>query len=574
MRLLPLWLLVLQRTLGFSPKPIQSHSRRKLQKSKRSSFAVSSTENTFTTLPDLFPTLAPSLEKLGFSTPTPIQAISATKSHIDDENLLLIAPTGSGKTLAYLLPALSKAIEHDGTVLVVAPTRELAAQLMRDTLSLLSFLTEDEDSADELIALAIKGVALPSLVSNALVLIGTPTELVQVVQTAKGGYDFLAGDTLSAIILDEVDVLLPLAPKELRTALDGSDNKKGKQSNTPQDERRRQEQRRKLMTAKRKGTDIINKQVVSPTEKLLSIVASYRFTGENAAPPQVLAGSATASRKTLDRLNRALRIAAQEASSTLELVWAKEVKPCRPEEDEDEKEQQVHTIRAVTVPSQVKHMYISLDKESASSANAVLSAVAKAAEKLKPQTALVFLCGEFGRSTTIKAHKKRPEQKPKGATSKARRNDMLRQKNISASKQKQTATKSAEAALSARTTCSTLGSLGIKAQPLHVALGLEGNEQEDSDDNDDMSPFLVTFEGSARGLHLSGVDVVFVVGRPVSAASYLHLAGRVGRASVSDSGGVVTRPGTVVSLCTKGSATELEKWTRQIGGTALEELIL
>jgi hypothetical protein len=393
------------------------------------------------------------------------------------------------------------------------------------------------------------------------------------VQTAKGGYDFLAGNTLSAIILDEVDVLLPLTPKVLRTALDGSDNKKGKQSNTPQDERRRQEQRRKLMAAKRKGTDIINKQVVSPTEKLLSIVASCRFSGENATPPQVLAGSATASRKTLDRLNRALRIAAQEASSTFELVWAEEVKPCRPVEDEDEKEQQVHTIRAVTVPSQVKHMYISLDKESASSSNAVLSAVAKAAEKLKPQVALVFLCGEFGRSTTTKADKKRPEQKPKGATSKARRNDMLRQKNISNSKQKQSVTRSTEAALSARTTCSTLGSLGIKAQPLHVAIGLEGNEHEDGVDSD-MSPFLVTFEGSARGLHLSGVDVVFVVGRPVSAASYLHLAGRVGRASVSSSGGVITRPGTVVSLCTKGSATELEKWTRQIGGTALEELML
>lgn len=184
MRLLPLWLwlLVLQRTLGFYPIPIQWHTctRRKLQKSESSSFALSSTEN-LTTLPDLFPTLSQSLEQLGFSTPTPIQAISATKAHVDDENLLLFAPTGSGKTLAYLLPALSKAIEQHGTVLMVAPTRELAVQLMRDALSLLSFLTEDEDSADDLVALAVKGVELPTLVSNALVLIGTPTELVQVV---------------------------------------------------------------------------------------------------------------------------------------------------------------------------------------------------------------------------------------------------------------------------------------------------------------------------------------------------------------------------------------------------------
>jgi superfamily II DNA/RNA helicase len=64
------------------------------------------------------------------------------------------------------------------------------------------------------------------------------------------------------------------------------------------------------------------------------------------------------------------------------------------------------------------------------------------------------------------------------------------------------------------------------------------------------------------------------VGRPASAASYLHLAGRVGRSSASEDGSVVIRPGTVVSLCTKGSATELDKWTRQIGGTSLEELVL
>ena len=96
---------------------------------------------------------------------------------------------------------------------------------------------------------------------------------------------------------------------------------------------------------------------------------------------------------------------------------------------------------------------------------------------------------------------------------------------------------------------------------------------KDQVDESVVAPFLVTFEGSARGLHFDEVDAVFVVGRPASAASYLHLAGRVGRSSPSD-GGVVIRPGTVVSLCTKGSATELEKWTRQIGGTDLEELII
>ena len=109
-----------------------------------------------------------------------------------------------------------------------------------------------------------------------------------------------------------------------------------------------------------------------------------------------------------------------------------------------------------------------------------------------------------------------------------------------------------------------------------MALGLEQNAKEIDEEQEEPPPFLVTFEGSARGLHFDAVDAVFVLGRPASAASYLHLAGRVGRSSASDSdgGGVVIRPGTVVSLCTKGAATELEKWTKQIGGTDLEELLI
>ena len=97
--------------------------------------------------------------------------------------------------------------------------------------------------------------------------------------------------------------------------------------------------------------------------------------------------------------------------------------------------------------------------------------------------------------------------------------------------------------------------LGIDAQPLHVAMGLEMDVEEPAED----ARFLVTFEGSARGLHLDNVDAVFIMGRPASAASYLHLAGRVGRLYPNDSGGVVIRPGTVVSVCTKGRCHRVGK---------------
>mmetsp|Transcript_13769 Transcript_13769/g.19387 ORF Transcript_13769/g.19387 Transcript_13769/m.19387 type:complete len:588 (-) Transcript_13769:123-1886(-) len=521
------------------------------------------------TLPDIFPALSESLHSLGFSTPTPIQSASAAKA-VDGENLLLIAPTGSGKTLAYLLPALSKAITEDKTVLCVAPTRELAVQLMRDSLSLLSVLSNDAESA---VLLAVRGadIPTPAELSTATMIIGTPQELNIVLTNVGGGYEFLAGDTLSTVVLDEVDVLLPLPPKQLRTALDKGRDKPKKDRNTPQDERRRQEQRRKLMAAKRKGTEINDsKQIITQTEKLLNLIASCRFAGgEDAMPPQILAGSATASRKTLDRLNRAMRNAAEEASSTFDLVWSKDIKACRPEGD-TQKEGEEHTIRTVTVPSQVDHRYVCLPKESASSPASVLTAVANAAKVLKPKTALVFLCGEFGKAN-IKA-KEVAKAKPSGATSKARRNSMLKNKKMASKAEMKDKAKSPTAVLSARKTCAILEKLGIDAQPLHVALGLELNVKE-GDETIETPPFLVTFEGSARGLHFDGVDAVFVVGRPASAASYLHLAGRVGRASTSD-GNVVIKPGTVVSVCTKGSATELDKWTRQIGGSALEELVL
>uniref|UniRef100_A0A7S1ZEL8 ATP-dependent RNA helicase n=2 Tax=Ditylum brightwellii TaxID=49249 RepID=A0A7S1ZEL8_9STRA len=570
-------------------------------------------------LPAFFPTLSSSLTRLGYTTPTPIQSSSAQRA-ISQENLLLIAPTGSGKTLAYLCPALSRAIEENGTVLVVAPTRELAVQLMRDASDLLEI---SEEESGEVVCLAVRGVAppTPSDLSQAKLLIGTPPELLSVITGVSGGYEFVAGDTLRAVILDEVDVLLPPPPKTLRTSLD-SDRKarkgnKGK-NNSPQDERKRQEQKRKLLAAKRRGVDmdLTTKQVISPTERILGIVAMCRMqqrrstasSEEYFAPPQLLAGSATASRKTLDRLNKALRFAAEhDASSSFDMVWDGHVKSCRPEEEEslettaegDEEEKQ-HTIRSVTVPAQVKHRYVRMNKESITSPNDILKTLTSATktllqEKEDSKTILLFLCGEFAKvnnPSTAAPSSHSANFVPKGNTSKARRNQLMKHRQrtakslfeVSRSSAGQKKPTKASTGLSARKACKILSSHGLKAQPLHVALGLESNvrdgeeeeylEEKDDDAMEDANVY-VTFEGSARGLHFDGVDVVFVVGRPSSAASYLHLAGRVGRSSVGDGSGVVIRPGTVVSFCgTKGSVKELEKWTRQIGGTDLEELVL
>jgi len=558
-------------------------------------------------LPDLFPSLEASLKELGFSTPTPIQSASAQRA-LDMENLLLIAPTGSGKTLSYMLPALERVVARrnqltdtagvlqgasSNTVLVVAPTRELALQLMRDTTSILSNLHGGDGGNDLAVVLAVQGVQMPSTqeLDAATVLIGTPNELAYVLSEIKGGQEFIAGDVLSSVILDEVDVLLPNPPKQLRTALDNAGNGRnerrgGKKANTPQDERRRQEQKRKFMAAKRRGVEFTSdKQIVGPTERILKMIAGrrlYTADGSTTSSYQLLAGSATASRKTLDRLNKALRDAATDAASDVETVWNGLVKPCRPEvldTDGDtgkgcQPQPKDHTIRAVTVPSQVKHQYVRLGKDVATKPSAVMSAVAKATKHLKPKRSLLFLCGEFRKQNAAAPSSNKKRITPPGKIiPKKNHQKTLKQKKMEAAAASRA--KKPVQGLSARSACKALGELGIVAKPLHVALGLEANARDEEEEDDEaIPPVLVTFEGSARGLHLDDIDAVFVVGRPSSAAAYLHLAGRVGRSSASDDGSVVVRPGNVVSFCTAGSSKELTKWTKQVGGSELEELPL
>ena len=80
--------------------------------------------------------LRPELERavtdLGFTVPTPIQA-SAIPPGLEGRDVLACAMTGSGKTAAFLLPILNRlAAKPRGATraLIIAPTRELAAQIV------------------------------------------------------------------------------------------------------------------------------------------------------------------------------------------------------------------------------------------------------------------------------------------------------------------------------------------------------------------------------------------------------------------------------------------------------------
>jgi ATP-dependent RNA helicase RhlE len=83
---------------------------------------------------DLHPTLLRGVRDLGYVRPTPIQA-DAIPPALAGRDLLACASTGSGKTAAFLLPLLHRLVDRprgSTRALVLAPTRELAAQILAD----------------------------------------------------------------------------------------------------------------------------------------------------------------------------------------------------------------------------------------------------------------------------------------------------------------------------------------------------------------------------------------------------------------------------------------------------------
>ncbi len=83
---------------------------------------------------DLDPSLVKAIKELGFVRPTPIQS-EAIPPGVAGRDVMACAQTGSGKTAAFLLPIINRLIgrpRRTTKALVLAPTRELAAQILDD----------------------------------------------------------------------------------------------------------------------------------------------------------------------------------------------------------------------------------------------------------------------------------------------------------------------------------------------------------------------------------------------------------------------------------------------------------
>ncbi len=158
-------------------------------------------------------TLADALSERGYDKMTPVQD-AVTDSNLEFSDLLVSAQTGSGKTVGFglaIAPTILDGAEVFGQpasplALVVAPTRELAFQVMRE-------LTWLYGKANARVTSCVGGMDIRderrALARGAHIVVGTPGRLRDHIQ--RGSLDMTG---LRAIVLDEADEMLDLGFRE------------------------------------------------------------------------------------------------------------------------------------------------------------------------------------------------------------------------------------------------------------------------------------------------------------------------------------------------------------------------
>jgi hypothetical protein len=162
-------------------------------------------------------TVLMNLESMGCRSPLPVQ-VKACPSIVTGNDVLVGTYTGSGKTLAFLVPlahrllfAQSSSSATGVQVLIIAPGRELASQIVSVARSLL-------EGTDMTVMLAIGGTTFTRNLEQIRkrkpsILVGTPGRIAELVVGKPGERSgrLKLGD-LQALVLDEFDALLEYKP--------------------------------------------------------------------------------------------------------------------------------------------------------------------------------------------------------------------------------------------------------------------------------------------------------------------------------------------------------------------------
>ena len=144
------------------------------------------------------------VEALGFTAPTPIQR-DAIPPVLAGRDVVACAMTGSGKTAAFLLPIAQRLMDKPrGAVraLVIAPTRELAAQIEADLRDLARFTPVKGAAVFGGVGMGPQETAFRRGVD---IIVATPGRLLDHMQ-----HPYVRLDALEVLVLDEADRMLDM----------------------------------------------------------------------------------------------------------------------------------------------------------------------------------------------------------------------------------------------------------------------------------------------------------------------------------------------------------------------------
>jgi hypothetical protein len=451
---------------------------------------------------DLSATAGGALGKANFVRPSPIQA-AAIPALARGESLILHAETGSGKTLAYLLPITEQLWrdKNKGYSLILTPTRELAAQ--------------------------VAGIASVLAPPGTVRLVSRPTNLMS--DGLKDRGELENGGRMADLPTGVTPQLFVGSAKSIMHSLYGDGRMPASPTSKPEAMAFLKNVRwlvmdevdRLLGVKKSRGEKKGGRKV---HEKPAAVVAAA-VTRQSLGRAKVVSASATVGRPLKRELSRVLGLPPQDCPR----VVRGEGVAGDTEEEATVQEESAHLGRAVTIPDTVENYVIesngSSDGKLLTTAYHVVNALGT-----KPRRMLMVLTRGFGINTqnaigALSHFQCKPEPRSLLDALEAEGTDNMIEIHRQVS-----------------------GASGI---------GESSYFQEKSDSTEVGEGYLlVTGEDTVRGLHLDGLDVVIVVGRPNGPDEYTHIAGRTGRAG---------RSGKVINIVGPDSASGIKSWEKMLG---------
>ena len=473
------------------------------------------------------PPLSTAMEKMGFETPTLIQEASVGPLTLG-LSAILHAETGSGKTLCYLLPLLKRLYGSDLKInrsplqaLIVVPTKELAVQIAADIVALTSPPGEELDTSVVDLCVTTRRGGFQSL--QAPIVVGTPFKILDTIDASEGSLSELAN--VRYLVLDEVDRLLSVAGKYATTA--------------------------EIRGQKR-------------TQNPCALLLDKMTEGRTADSLQIVAASATVGRPMRRELYKILKGDYDDWNQdSMPVLRAKTTVSG---DSKGSMEEDARTSRAVSIPKSIDHYIELCDGAGESLRNKKLAKAkemfAKRVNEGTCKRALLFvpslqdvkevegILSFWGMNVkNVQRALGLATEKPRAARrgiqeGKARRNgpkngNETPWKNESADEMIRRA---------------ALNRIGASSS---LVSGSSADDDHLTDEETEAAPELyVTCFSGTRGLHLSDIDIVFILSAPPTMDEYLHMAGRTGR---------VGKKGSVVTMATVEEMKRLQSWQTPLG---------